>query len=107
MTILPSRMATAGLNVPAASQPLPRGAITGASDNRCQAPNGKGLPPCAARAVSNAKSANILDEKRSMSVTRVAAADSKKRQGRPPAAFAIRRVCFKLLLVDRFLEFGP
>src|SRR5437660_3626768 len=41
MTILPSRMTTAGLNVPADSHPSPRGPITGVSDIRRQAPKGR------------------------------------------------------------------
>src|ERR1700721_2169160 len=48
MTILSPRTATAGLKVPAASQPLPRGAITGVSDTRCHGPNGSRGLPCAA-----------------------------------------------------------
>src|SRR5260370_1412242 len=51
---------TAGLKVPAASHPVPRGAITGVSDTRCHRPNGKDPLPCAASAVSRARSINIL-----------------------------------------------
>src|SRR5258707_3695264 len=54
----------AGLNVPADSHPLPRGAITGASDTRCHAPNGEVPFSCAAKLTSSANSAPILRTER-------------------------------------------
>src|SRR6202046_781203 len=89
MTILSPRTGTAGLGVPAASQPLPRGAITGVSDTRCHGPNGSRGLPCAAKNVNNAGSANILARRERINCN--APVDTgidknKKRQGRPPAA---------------------
>src|ERR1035437_2499706 len=113
--ILSPRTTTAGLNVPAASHPVPRGAITGVSDTRCHAPNGKGRLPCAAITASNASSVNILlGMKRTMCITLcitgVEAGNpcwQQKTAGPTPCRFAILHSCFGLLLVDRLLEIGP
>src|ERR1700688_2548530 len=108
MTILSPRTATAGLKVPAASQPLPRGAITGVSDTRCHGPNGSRGLPRAAKNVNNAGSANILARRERINCN--APVDTgidknKKRQGRPPA---VLRSCVlpELLFVHSLLEFG-
>src|SRR5215471_21790655 len=41
MTILPSRLTTVGLNVPADSQVVPWGEMSGVSERRCQKPKGR------------------------------------------------------------------
>src|ERR1700733_2013249 len=84
-------MITAGLNVPADSQPLPRGAITGVSARRRQCPNGNRGLPCAARRASSASSVSVLlAMKRPVCIVvdcrGFELARKKKRQGRPPAA---------------------
>src|SRR5689334_14378777 len=47
MTVLPSRMSTAGLKVPADSQVVPCGEMIGVSERRCQDPKGRSRPGCA------------------------------------------------------------
>src|SRR5208283_5499921 len=102
MTILSPRplfpTTTDGLNVPAASHPAPRGAITGASDKRCHVPKGRRQVSCAGRAVSNPTSIRTLAyREKTVSMTslhpRVRLVHDRnfctqqKRQGRPPAVF--------------------
>jgi hypothetical protein len=53
---------TAGLNVPAPSHRVPRGAITGWSDNRCHTAKGRGRASCADEAVGNPTSIRTVAE---------------------------------------------
>src|SRR5580704_8337286 len=62
MTIVFPRRTTAGLNVPAASHPLPRGVMTGLSESLCQAAKGTLPASCAARTASKARSTDTLVE---------------------------------------------
>src|ERR1700731_4380808 len=110
MTILSPRTATAGLKVPAASQPLPRGAITGVSDTRCHGPNGSRGLPCAAKNVNNAGRANIRAQRERINCNApvdTGIEKNKKRQGPPPPPFCDLAFCQNYFLFTAFLSSAP
>src|SRR3954447_19133690 len=103
MMILPSRMMTAGLKVPADSHESPRGAMTGASDKRRHAPNGT-RAVCAARHAVSATSSTL----RWILGKRKISSRAESKNGRAdPLPLSDSEDCVELLLVDSFLEFGP
>src|SRR5271165_184530 len=107
----------AGLNVPAASHPAPRGAITGMSDNRRHASKGRCRASCAGRSVSNPTSIRTLAKLEKAFFTTplrrcsgMAPALARSKNGRAdPLPFfrsAILNFASGLLFIDRLLEFG-
>src|ERR1700686_4476481 len=101
-------MITDGLNVPAASQPLPCGVITGVSEIRCHAPNGTLPAFWAASAASNASVNNTrLRTERNICVAPMNDLRLAVKNGRAdPLPLYDSAFFSKLFLIYSLLQFG-